>query len=233
MKKITLICFVFSAFAIFFHSCKDTSGDYIENLYTKQDLQSICKECLYFCKDTAISHLCIPGGFSTTTYAITLPNNNSYKMLRDTMVILGKADLIDSLQNSLNLSCEAMGNAANTALKNAIKTCFFENPRRLSSSSNTSITTYFSEKKATEIQTSLQSTLEANMVTTGAITWWNTILNTYNSHVPTQPLYDLGLTTEVLQQLTNALFQEMKAEEILISTDPSHRITSNLQNIFK
>lgn len=62
MKKIIFTLFVLLAALTW--SCKDTSGDYIEQMYTDAMLSKGATACMTVAKDTAIAHVCVPDGMT-------------------------------------------------------------------------------------------------------------------------------------------------------------------------
>ena len=97
--------------AVSLFSCKDESGDYVEQLYTNSQKEKAIKDCLKASADSALNHLCMPNGFYTYNegmYRIDYaPLRNS---LFDTLGRHGYGDLSDSLiryTNRLAESCKA------------------------------------------------------------------------------------------------------------------------------
>ena len=226
MKKITFTLLVLLAALAW--SCKDTSGDYIEQMYTDAMLSKGATACMTVAKDTAIAHVCVPDGM--TPYAISFPNSGQYRAIRDTLSALGQSELLDTLYNRINRACELMGDNATTTFNTAINALVFENPSDLVYGSNDTLTHYLQLYKGIEIQNGLASALPTQFNTTGATNTWNEIIALYNANSTSTVTIDLN--SFVAGRFMEALFTEMAAEELLIRTDASHRVTENLKKIF-
>ena len=226
MKKIIFTLFVLLAALTW--SCKDTSGDYIEQMYTDAMLSKGATACMTVAKDTAIAHVCIPDGMNP--YAISFPNSGQYRAVRDTLAELGRSDLLDTLYSRINRSCELMGDNATTTFNTAINALVFENPSDLVYGPNDTLTQYLRLYKGSEIQSGLASALSTHFNTTGANATWNEIIALYNANSTSTLVIDLN--SFVAGRFMDALFTEMAAEELLIRTDASHRVTENLKKVF-
>lgn len=226
MKKLTFTFFVLLAALAW--SCKDTSGDYIEQMYTDAMLSKGATACMTVAKDTAIAHVCVPNGMNP--YAISFPNSGQYRAIRDTLSALGQSELLDTLYSRVNRACELMGDNATTTFNTAINAIVFENPSDLVYGPNDTLTHYLQLYKGNEIQSGLASALPTHFSTTGATATWNEIIALYNANSTSTVTLDLN--SFVAGRLMEALFTEMAAEELLIRTDASHRVTENLKKIF-
>lgn len=226
MKKLTFTLFVLLAALAW--SCKDTSGDYIEQMYTDAMLSKGATACMTVAKDTAIAHVCVPDGMNP--YAISFPNSGQYRAIRDTLSALGQSELLDTLYSRVNRACELMGDNATTTFNTAINAIVFENPSDLVYGPNDTLTHYLQLYKGNEIQSGLASALPTHFSTTGATATWNEIIALYNANSTSTVTLDLN--SFVAGRLMEALFTEMAAEELLIRTDASHRVTENLKKIF-
>lgn len=226
MKKITFTLLVLmTAFA---WSCKDNSGDYIEQMYTDAMLSKGVKACMTVSKDTAAAHLCISEGMSA--YAITFPNSGQYRAVRDTLNELGQSELLDTLYSRITRSCELMGDNAANIFNSAIESVVFNNPSDLVYGPQDTITHYLRLYKGNEIQSSVASALGTHFSTTGAASTWNEIIALYNANSTNTLTIDLN--GFVATRFLEAFYTEMAAEELLIRTDASHRVTENLKKIF-
>ena len=70
MKNLKIVCLaVFAAVVLF--SCKDETGDYVEQLYTNNQKEAAIKACLKVSADTASAHLFVPDGFAFRCFGRT------------------------------------------------------------------------------------------------------------------------------------------------------------------
>ena len=226
MKKIIFSLLVLMAALAW--SCKDTSGDYIEQMYTDAMLSKGVKACMTVSKDTAAAHLCVAEGMNA--HAISFPNSGQYRAVRDTLAALGQSELLDTLYSRITRSCELMGDNTTTIFNTAIEAVVFDNPSDLVYGPQDTITHYLKLYKGAEIQSSVSSALSTHFGTTGAISTWNEIIALYNANSTTTLTIDLN--GFVAARFLEAFYTEMAAEELLIRTDASHRVTENLKKIF-
>ena len=96
MRKLYFFCLML--LTLMMVSCKDDSGEFIEQYYTNAQLTSALRTCLTASKDTALSILCVPDGFNgSDTYRVTLPDNTDFRTLANILADQGKSDLADTL----------------------------------------------------------------------------------------------------------------------------------------
>ncbi len=227
MKNYTKL-FLF-LFPILLWSCKDTSGDYIEQIYTNEEMNSAIKSCLTVTKDTAINHLCILNGFNENEeYRIDFPT--ALQPVSDSLVAHGMGYLMDSLVLKINRSCEMNGNTMTSTFNTVISSIAVTNPETLINGSNSAITDYMKTNYALTLQVALLESFTSQLNTTGALSCLNEIMTEY---------YNLGggmINLDLPQYVTNQcllkVFSEMAVEENLIRTDSQHRVTDILKKVF-
>lgn len=229
MKKSILL--IASVLCLLFSACKDDSGDFVNQMFTDAELTSAARTCLSVAKDTAVAHLCDTGLMGEgTLHHIQLPDNATFRSIRDILIEQGQNQLLDQLEIQMNSACEQMGNGVTSTFNSTITDLTFEDPSSLVYGSNNALTTYLKLKYETTFQNSLLSSLEEKMVSTGAKETWRQILTTYMNAGGSVFGYDLN--AYVMQNFTSAIFAEMEKEEALIRTDASHRVAKNLKNVF-
>lgn len=227
MKRIFVV--VVALLSTLCWSCKDESGDFIEQLYTDADLSSAARSCLTVAKDTAVAHLCDTGLIqSSIPYHIALPDDAQFRAIHDTLG--DNAALLTTLENQINAACEQMGNEVTSTFNTAISSLTFSDPSSLVYGSSDALTSYFQTCCESSLQSSLASTLASKMQASGATTTWNQIVTIYNNSGAGPLSYDLNAF--VMKNFTPSIFTEMAKEEALIRSDKSHRVTSSLQNVF-
>ena len=226
MKKLYFFCLIL--IPLMMVSCKDDSGEFIEQYYTDAQLTSALRTCLTASKDTAVSLLCVPDGFNgSETYRITLPDNADFRALTEALSAQEKSYLIDTLIVRLNRACELSGNDLSATFGSTISALTFSDPSSIVySTSSDAATSYFRTNCGTSIHSSATLILAGQMQSTGAGSTWTEIQSAYYSTASTFFNYDItGLATSAL---LNAVYTEMAKEEALIRSDASHAKADNL-----
>lgn len=209
-------------------SCKDNSGEFIEEYYTDAQLTSSLRTCLTTAKDTALNHLCIPNGLNeNNTYRITLPDNTDFRTLAEVLANQNKSDLTDSLINQLNRAGEQSGNALSATFNSTISSLTFSDPSSLVyTTTYDAATTYFKTYCGATMQSSATSIIADQMHNTGASATWTEIQTAY--YTATSAFFNYDITSYTATHLLTAIYTEMAKEEQLIRTDTTHASTDNL-----
>ena len=226
MKKLYLFCLILLPMMMI--SCKDDSGEFIEQYYTDAQLTSALRTCLVTAKDTALNHLCVPDGFnSSEIYRISLPDNADFRTLAEALSAQDKSYLTDTLTVRMNRACELSGNALSAAFNSTISTLTFTDPSSLVySSSSDAATSYFRTNCGTAMQSVATTILSEQLQNTGASETWNEIQSAYYTATSSFFNYDINVLTST--SLLSAVYTEMAKEEALIRTDSTHATADNL-----
>ena len=226
MKKLYLFCLIL--LPLMMVSCKDDSGDFIEQYYTDAELTSALRTCLTSAKDTALNHLCVTDGLNgSETYRITLPDNATFRALAEVLDSLDKSYLTDSLISQLNRAGEQSGNALSASFNSAISTLTFTDPSSLvHTTTYDAATEYFKTNCGASMQNSATTILSEQMQDTGANATWNEIQSAY--HTATASFFNYDITSHATTSLLTAIYTEMAKEEKLIRTDTTHAAADNL-----
>ena len=230
MKKLYFFCLILLPLVM--ASCKDDSGEFIEQYYTNAQLTSALRTCLTSAKDTALNRLCIPDGLNgSETYRIVLPDNADFRALAEALAAENKGYLADSLVSQLNRASENSGNDLSSAFNSAIKSLDFPDPASLVYSSSTDTATiYFRTQCGPSMQSSATSILAEQMQATGASATWMEMQSAY--HTATSAFFNYDIAGHAASHLLNAIYTEMAKEEKLIRTDSTHATSDNL-SVFK
>lgn len=226
MKKLYLFCLIL--LPLMMVSCKDDSGDFIEQYYTNAELTSALRTCLTSAKDTALNQICVPDGLNgSDTYRITLPDNADFRALAEALATHNKSELTDSLVKQLNRAGEQSGNALSAAFNSTISSLNFPDPSALVySNSLDTATTYFRTICGNAMQSSALSILTEQMQNTGASSTWTEIQTIY--HTVNNAFFNYDITSHAATSLLSSIYTEMAKEEKLIRTDTTHATAGNL-----
>lgn len=228
MKRLFFILVMLLSVATW--SCKDDSGEFIQQMRTDAELTKAARACLTVATDTAVAHVCVSGGMTATGNHISFPNSGLYRAVRDTLTALGRADLLDTLYNRLDRAGERMGDEVTTQFKAVINKMEFDDPSTLVYSESDTLTSYFRLYYENSLRSGLSAAFASDMQSVGATSAWNEIVTLYNgaSAIP----LSLDVQTFALTRFLNAVFAEISKEELLIRKNESHRVTETLENFF-
>ena len=225
MKKLNIILGMILLAAVSLFSCKDESGDYVEQLYTNSQKEKAIKDCLKASADSALNHLCVPNGFynyNDGVYRIDYaPLRNS---LFDTLGRHGYGDLSDSLIRYTNRLAESCKAQLAPSFTSAIDTLEIFNYDALINGEIDAITKYFETYKYRFLKSAFQTPVSIRMGIYNVTPVWNEMLQKYSQYT-TEPL-NFDIQNYVVEKMLDGLLQEMRVEEELIRTDSAHRSES-------
>ena len=226
MKKLYLFCLIL--LPLMMVSCKDESGDFIEQYYTDAQLTSALRVCLTAAKDTALNVVCVPDGLNgSETYRIILPDNADFRALANALAEQDKGYLTDTLTARMNRACELSGNALSATFNGIISSLTFPDPSSIVySSSSDAATSYFRTNCGASVQSSATSILTEQMQSAGASSTWSEMQTIYYNATSTHFNYDLNAFAAT--QLLTAVYAEMAKEEALIRSDSTHATAGSL-----
>lgn len=225
MKKLNIILGMILLAAVSLFSCKDESGDYVEQLYTNSQKEKAIKDCLKASADSALNHLCVPNGFynyNEGMYRIDYaPLRNS---LFDTLGRHGYGDLSDSLIRYTNRLAESCKAQLAPSFTSAIDTLEIFDYDALINGEVDAITKYFETYKYRFLKSAFQTPVSIRMGIYNVTPVWNEMLQKYSQYT-TEPL-NFDIQNYVVEKMLDGLLQEMRVEEGLIRTDSDHRSES-------
>ena len=225
MKKLNIILGMILLAAVSLFSCKDESGDYVEQLYTNSQKEKAIKDCLKASADSALNHLCMPNGFynyNDGVYRIDYaPLRNS---LFDTLGRHGYGDLSDSLIRYTNRLAESCKAQLAPSFTTAIDTLEIFDYDALINGEIDAITRYFETYKYRFLKSAFQIPVSIRMGIYNVTPVWNEMLQKYSQYT-TEPL-NFDIQNYVVEKMLDGLLQEMRVEEELIRTDSAHRSES-------
>lgn len=226
MRKLYFFCLIL--LTLMMVSCKDDSGEFIDQYYTDAQLTTALRTCLTAAKDTAFNLLCAPDGLNgSETYRIILPDNADFRTLSEILTAENKSYLTDSLVCQLNRACEQAGNTLSSSFGSSISSLTFSDPSSLVySSSSDAATNYFRTQCGIAMQSAANSAVSEQMQATGASNTWSEIQSTYYTATSTFFNYDITIHTATL--FLTAVYTEMAKEEALIRSDATHATAGNL-----
>ena len=235
MKKLKLLLFLIPLF--FSISCEDNSGDYVNQLYTDNEMVTAIHQCVTACIDTANAHLSVPDSvgvgfynYQDGKYRISLPQNMQYVI--DTLVQHGESELVDNFIRKINVAASSCGGGIRNFVTNSLSNMDFISPLALLEKDSTAIVTYFYTMNYVGFNSAISTHISAQSTYNEAVSLWNEMCEKYLQY--TEQNINFELKTGVVGQISAGIFEEMKLEEILIRTDSTHRgkIHSKMYDVF-
>lgn len=221
MKKLKIaILAVFAA--VMFFSCKDTTGDYVEQLYTNSQKELAIEACLRASVDSASAHLFVPDGFymyNNQAYRIdfTPVKNTLFSVLEEN----GYGYLADSLVLNVNRLAENCGGQVTPSLKAAIDSMEILNSDALLTGENDAITRYYELYEYKFLKSSIQTPVSVRMDIYNVNALWTQMLNKYYQ-ITNVPL-NFDIQNYIVETMLSDILAEMRIEENNIRTDIDHR----------
>lgn len=220
MKKlnILLVTAVLAAMTLF--SCKDESGEFVEQLYTNAQKETAIKACLKVSVDTAVAHLFVRDGFyGDMGYQIYYPALQT--SLFDTLANHGYGSLTDSLILYTNRLAEDCGSQVKSAFKAAVDSLKIVDYDALINGNEDAITRYFELYEYQTLKSSLRSPVSVRMGLFKVTNVWNEMNKNYVQY-STVPL-NFDIQDYIVECMLEAMLTEMRVEEMLVRQDPDHR----------
>lgn len=221
-KNKVLKILVIVAFCASLVSCKDTTGNYVGQIYTDAQKEYAIKSCLSASCDTAMRHLFENESFynyNDGTYRITFPS--TLKNVEDTLLKYNESQLLDSLIVTTNRMATSCGTQISPYFKKAIDTLYIIDADYLLKGDDNAITNYFILNEKDYLKSALNSPVSIRMNLLGVNNMWEEIANKYYQY-SNSPI-SLNYQDYVIEKMLYGIFEEMKKEEYLIRTDSTHR----------
>lgn len=222
MKKIKLLT-IGLLVALLVCSCEDTTGDYVEQLYTDAQKKEVVTACLTSSLDSAFAHLCVYNGFyqyNEGTYRIDFSQLQS--SVFDTLQQHQKGYLVDSLilySNRMAESCNA--SVIGEIFKERINNTSFPQADDLIHGNSTAITDYFVQVNEVSIKEAMRSPVSIRMNVFRVNEYWTQVINQYNEYASTP--VNIDLQDYIISKMLSGIFEEMRVEEYNIRLDSTHR----------
>lgn len=223
MKKLSIIVIMAVMAAATLFSCKDESGEFVEQLYTNAQKDKAIKECLKASTDSAINHLCVENGFSgynDGAYRIDFSplQNNMFEVLAQYGWGASATDSLIRLTNNMAENCASQ---IRPVFISAIDSLEIVDYDALIKGDAGAITHYFELYKYNELKSAINTPVSIRMDVYGVTDLWNSMWQLYVSHSSVPVNFDIQ--NYVVEKMLDGMLQEMRVEEELIRTDSTHR----------
>jgi len=237
-KRIYLL--LLSVVAIF-SSCRDDSGDFVEQLFTDAQISIALRDCLQLASDSTLLTLCVVDTlspkegyylFDTLNYRIELPEAS--KQVIDTLSTYGLGEVIDSLIFDINKAAELCGTKLKKEMDATIKNLQFPDPKLILHGGKNAATNFFREKHKDDfISLLVTSVLTEQFNKLQIIARWNALQENYFQL--TGKYASIDILTPAAQQMASGYFKLMALVEEAIRNNPKLRGKSDglLNKVFE
>lgn len=221
MKKLKIVCLAVFAAVVFF-SCKDETGEYVEQLFTNNQKEAAIKACLKVSADTASAHLFVPNGF----YAY---NDSIYQIdfepLQSTLFAVldehGYGNLVDSLVLYVNRLAESCGSQVTPSLKAAVDSMKILDYDALINGKEDAITRYYEMYEYKFLKSAIQVPVSVRMDLYNVNGTWALMMNKYIQYTNVPLNFDIQ--NYIVETMLYDILEEMGTEEYNIRTLLDHR----------
>ena len=226
MKKLLLIAFPFMLLA---SSC-GTTGNILNNSGLSQsEVASGLKEALIIGSQNSSNRLSVVDGFfNNSLHKIWMPAEA--QKVENALRAVGLGSHVDKAVLAMNRAAEEAAKSAGSIFVDAIRQMSIQDAVDILRSGDTAATAFFRKATTQKLYATFQPVINNALAKTQATQYWSEVFSLYNK-ISTRPV-TTDLSAYVTQKAIDALFHELKNEEIRIRTDPAARVTEILRKVF-
>jgi hypothetical protein len=137
---------------------------------------------------------------------------------------------VDKAILAMNRAAEDAAKSAAPIFVDAIRQMTISDAVRILRGGDTAATAYFRQATTQALFNTFKPVINNALSKTNATAYWNEVFSLYNK-ISTKPV-TTDLSAYVTQRAIDALFYEIKNEEIKIRTEPAARVTDILRRVF-
>jgi len=229
MKKLLLIAFPLMVLASSCGTGKNIFGDTNKGGLTQTDVASGLKEALTIGAQSSSNRLSITDGFfGNAIHKIWMPTEA--QKVETALRAVGMGATVDKAVLAMNRAAEDAAKTAGNIFTDAIRQMTIQDAVRILRSGDTAATAYFRQATTQTLYNTFRPIVNNALAKTNATAYWNDVFSLYNK-ISSKPV-TTDLSGYVTQRTIDALFYEIKNEEIKIRTDPAARVTEILRKVF-
>jgi hypothetical protein len=229
MKKLLLLAFPIMVLA---SSCS-TGKSILDSINTsglsQSEIASGLKEALTIGAQSSSNRLSmVDGFFGNSLHKIWMPEE-AQKVERALRAV-GLGATVDKAVLAMNRAAEDAAKTAGTIFVDAVRQMTIQDAVRILRSGDTAATAYFRQATTQALFNAFRPIVNNALAKTNATAYWNEVFTVYNK-ISSKPV-TTDLSAYVTNRAIDALFYEIKNEEIKIRTDPAARVTEILRKVF-
>jgi hypothetical protein len=229
MKKLLLLSLPIMLLATSCETAKGILGDLGNSGLTQQEIASGLKEALSIGATNSTGRLSLVDGFfGNAIHKIWMPAEaqQAEKALR----AVGFGSTVDKAILAMNRAAEDAAKTAGSIFIDAVRQMTIQDAVGILRGGDTSATAYFRQKTTLALMNTFKPIIDRALANTNATKYWSEVFTIYNK-ISTKPV-NTDLSAYVSQRAMDAIFYEIKNEEIKIRTDPVARVTDLLKKVF-
>lgn len=229
MKKLLLFAIPLMIMA---SSC-GTAKNVLDGLNTsglsQTEIASGLKEALTIGAQASSNRLsAVDGFFGNTLHKIWMPEEA--QKVEKALRAIGFGSTVDKAVLAMNRAAEDAAKTAGNIFVDAIRQMTIQDAVRILRGGDTAATAYFRNVTTQTLFNTFKPIVNNALAKTNATAYWNEVFSVYNK-IASKPV-TTDLAAYVTQRSIDALFYEIKNEEIKIRTDPAARVTEILKRVF-
>ncbi len=229
MKKLLLIAFPFMLLASSCTTTRSILGDLSSAGLTQSDVAAGLKEALTIGAQSSSNRLSLTDGFfGNNIHKIWMPEEA--QKVEKALRAVGLGASVDKAVLAMNRAAEDAARTAGGIFVDAIRQMTISDAVRILKGGDTSATSYFRQATTQALVNAFKPIVNNALAKTNATNYWNEVFSLYNK-ISTRPV-TTDLSAYVTNRAIDALFYEIKNEEIKIRTEPAARVTEILKRVF-
>ncbi len=226
MKKLLLIAFPFMLLA---SSCSTMNSVLNNSGLTQSEIASGLKEALIIGSQSSSSKLSVVDGFfNNSLHKIWMPAEA--QKVESALRAVGLGATVDKAILAMNRAAEEAAKSAGAIFVDAIRQMTIQDAVRILRSGDTAATAFFRQVTTQRLFSTFQPVINNALAKTQATQYWSEVFSLYNK-ISNKPV-TTDLSAYVTNRAIDALFHELKNEEIKIRTEPAARVTEILRKVF-
>jgi len=226
MKKLLLIAFPFMLLA---SSCGTTGNILNSSGMTQSEIASGLKEALIIGSQNSSNRLSVVDGFfNNSLHKIWMPPEA--QKVENALRAVGLGSHVDKAILAMNRAAEDAAKSAGSIFVDAIRQMSIQDAVNILRGGDTTATAFFRQATTQRLYSAFQPVINNALAKTKATQYWSEVFSLYNK-ISSKPV-TTDLSAYVSQKAIDALFHELKNEEIKIRTDPAARVTEILKKVF-
>ena len=187
------------------------------------------KQALELGSERASAELSATGGYSNSSYRLSLPA--SLEPVTSTLRQYGMGKYVDQAEATMNTAAEQAAAESLPVFKRAISNMSVEDALGIVTGDQTAATSYFRSQTEQSLRSRYAPIVQENLKKTGFYDQYTSLLSVYDK-LPLTNKPNLNAEDYIIDQSLNALYDRMGKEEALIRRDPVGRGTALISAVF-
>jgi hypothetical protein len=229
MKKLLILAFPLMMLATSCETARNVLGDLNTSGLTQSEIAAGLKQALEIGAQNSSGRLSIADGFfASAIHKIWMPPEA--QKVENALRAVGLGGTVDKAILAMNRAAEDAAKSAGTIFVDAIRQMTIQDAVNILKGGDTAATAYFRQKTTQTLINTFKPVINNALAKTNATKYWEDVFSLYNK-ISNKPV-TTDLSAYVTDRAINALFHEIKNEEIKIRTDPVARVTDLLKKVF-